>query len=153
MDKRQQRAKRFEDLIKRRLTRIDHDWKRIARWLSTIFNEKLFEEWDFNNFGQYAESIGISASRAYDLVGVHDSLHKEILETLPISHACMLAHRIKDKPAREVKRMADDISELTWHDARQYLYGDDPAPQWFYCRCPACDAKLKSSKTVTLEVE
>ena len=69
--KRQAKAARLEQYVKARLERIDRDWKRIACWLSQIHAEKLFEEWDFANFGEYAESIGISSSLAYDLAGAN----------------------------------------------------------------------------------
>ena len=149
---RQQKAQRLQSYVEQRLKRQERDWRKIARWLARFQDEKLYEELDFPNFHSWAESIHISRSLAYDLVAIVSSPHKDLLQTLKISHARLLLPKLETLDTSGVADLVNDISGLTWHDARQRLYGDDPIQRVVSIACPACGVMLKSSKSVTLEV-
>ena len=148
---RQRKAQRIQENIELRQKRHERDWRKIAQYLKLFQDELLYEELDFANFHSWAESIGISRSMAYDLVAIASSPHRAMLESLGISKARLLLPKLNGVDETAAADLVNDIAELTWHDARQRLYGDDPEPHIFVVACPSCGTKLKASKSVTLE--
>jgi hypothetical protein len=148
---RQRKAQRIQASIELRKKRQEQDWRKIAQYLKVFQDELLYEELDFPNFHSWAESIGISRSLAYDLAAIAASPHRAMLESLGISKARLLLPKLNDADEATAADLVNDIAELTWHDARQRLYGDDPMSHIFMVACPSCGTKLKASKSVTLE--
>jgi len=149
---RQRKAQRLQSYVERRLARQEGDWRKVAQWLAKFYDEKLYEELDFYSFHAWSESIHIGKSLAYDLVAIEKSPHKAMLQTLRVSTARLLLPKLPELDTTGVADLVNDLSELTWHDARQFLYGGDPFPTVVVVACPACGVLLRSSKSVTLEI-
>lgn len=147
---RQRRALKYEAWIKARLTRIERDWQHVARYLQIVHDERLYEEWDLD-FGEWAEQIGLSRSKAYDLVAIQKSLHRDKLLTLPVSHARLVLPHVGHLDEEGARELVEEVREMTWHDARQHLRGDDPPPTYIPVCCPRCGATLRASRAVILE--
>lgn len=148
------RALKYQTWIEKRLARIDRDWKHIARYLYVVYSESLYEEFDMT-FEEWAKSIGLSRSVAYDLVAIQNSPYREKLETLDISHARLVLPHLKDAGEfTDPNDLIDAIKDMTWEDARDYLQGDsDPQPHYIIVICPKCNRELKASRAVRLEAK
>ena len=153
MTRRQRKALRLQGYVAQRLARQERDWRKIAQWLSEFDAEQLYEEMDFTGLPEWAESVGISRSMAYDLIEIHRSPYRESLQGLGIAKARLVLPALKraDKQGA-AEELLDSVAELTWHDTRQALWGDDPIQRVVVVSCPACGKQLRASKSVTLEV-
>lgn len=149
---RQRRALRLQRFVQGRLGRQERDWQAIGRHLEAFDKDELYSEMDFTSMAEWAESIGISRSMAYDLVEIQRSPYRESLQGLGISKARLVLPLLKRLDADGIQTMLDDVAELTWHDTRQIIHGDDPILRIFNVRCPSCGKTLQASKSVTLEV-
>ena len=48
MTKAEARALKYQTWIEQRMNRIERDWRHIARYLSIVYNESLYEQFDLS---------------------------------------------------------------------------------------------------------
>ena len=90
----------------------------------------------------------------YDFVAIQNSPYKENLETLNMSLARLVLPRLKDAEENvDPNTIIDEIRDMTWEDANQYLNGNSPLLQWVESKCPRCAAVLELSRAAQVRIK
>lgn len=103
--------------LRQSLAACDHAQAGVVLWLAEVQRRGLCRQLGHPSLLQYAtESLGMSRSRAYDLLQLARDL-----ERLPRLRSAMAEGRLGWTKARLVARVATESSEVTWLEAAERL--------------------------------